>query len=97
MWLCLYVVVCMIPILTILRNKIMKNNPPLPKMRKKYPFRNMEPGDFEYIEFENIEDLLLAQKAAGCAKSKNGYRFITRKTGLGLNVWCTEVESAFWD
>lgn len=75
----------------------MKNIPPLPKQIKKYPFRNMEPGDFEYMEFENLYDLCLAQSAARRAKERNGYRFVTRKVGNGLNVWCTEAESKFWD
>lgn len=75
----------------------MKITPPIPAPFKKYPFRNMQPGDFEYMEFENLYDLGLAQKAAHMARSKNGYRFITRKIGNGLNVWCTEADSKFWD
>lgn len=75
----------------------MKEFKPLPLPKKSYPFRKMEPGDFEYMEFVNLKDLQRAQNAAQRASEKNGYRFITRKTGLGLNVWCTEKDSDYWD
>lgn len=65
------------------------NNPPLPE-RSKYPFLKMSPGDYKSLDFSNYNDLSKAQVNAHNTSKRTGYKFITRKEGLTLQIWCIE-------
>lgn len=70
--------------------------PPCPQVPNsiKYPFSKMKPGDYELIEFKTDYALSIAQRCAHTTTRKNGYKFVTRKNGLTLQIWCIEKPAA---
>lgn len=71
------------------------NIPPVPE-RRKYPFSKMVPGDYKSLEFANYADLSRAQMNAHNTHKSTGYKFVTRKNGLTLQVWCIEKPDPFF-
>lgn len=69
--------------------------PPLPE-KSKYPFSKMVPGDYKELEFISYKDLARAQMNAHNTHKRTGYKFVTRKSGLTLQVWCTAKPDPFF-
>lgn len=59
---------------------------PMPKLRNKYPFRQMEVGDSVYIPNSHAA----ASKSSYAAydfQKRTGRKFISRKEGDGIRIW----------
>ena len=69
--------------------------PPIPG-RNKYPFTKMVPGDYKELTFINNKDLSRAQIVAHSTSKSTGYKFVTRKNGLTLQVWCIAKPDPFF-
>ncbi len=69
--------------------------PPIPE-RCKYPFRKMVPGDYKELKFINYKDLSKAQIVAHNTCKNTGNKFVTRKNGLTLQVWCIAKPDPFF-
>lgn len=69
--------------------------PPVPE-RNKYQFGKMIPGDYRTYNFATHKDLLKAQVNAHNAGTRTGNKFVTRKNGLTLQVWCTAKPDPFF-
>ncbi len=69
--------------------------PPVPEMNK-YPFIKMVPGDYKELRFINNKDLSVAQVVAHNTSKRTGYKFVTRKNGFTLRVWCIAKPDPFF-
>lgn len=69
--------------------------PEIPEI-KKYPFTKMETGDYAEIVFKTQKELSTAQRCANMASCRGKYKFVTRKNGLTLRVWCIAKPDPFF-
>jgi len=71
------------------------NIPDVPK-RNKYPFKDMEIGDYVKIKFDSDGDAMKARIAAVSYASVHKIKFTTRRIGNTLEVWRTAAVDPFF-